>query len=382
MQELTNIITETVPIFFFVYNLKKGKVDFVSPQFFELLKENEGAGGSHEENALAKCIASEHQPKLNEFLNSLSRGNHYQGAIELKASSSLEEVEWVEINTFPVMEGDQSVLNSMVEEREEVGYEVERVVGHIVDISQKKEQYEILNREKKHISNMLNMLAHDMRAPFNRVHMIAEVLEGMMTEEELDKYYDYLQMLRKQGEESKVLLESLLNLATLKGKASSLDMNIEDAGGLIRESIDRQKSKIEQKKITVHCDFPEEKVIAKLDAVLFLQVLGNLLSNALKFTPEGGEVTFRLWKTRKNVFMVIKDTGIGIPEEYQENLFQDFLKFRRKGLGGEPSVGLGLFICREILAMHQGSISVESKEREGTSFTIKLPAPEMSAAYF
>lgn len=364
MEEINKKITETVPIFFFVYNLDKEDVVFISPQFYELADEIE----SGEKNPLKRCIHPDYLEQFDDFFADLSAKNHFEGSIELKANDLLKGIRWVELNTFPVREKEMS--------------DVSQLVGHIVNITEKKEVYDTLREEKEHIGNMLNMMAHDLRAPFNRIEMIADLLESNMTEEEYEKHKIYLEMLRKQGQDSMGLIQRLLRLATLKGEANSMDLKIRDLRMLVKASVKQHRSRMEEKKLELSLDFPDESVKAKVDSVLFRQVLENLLSNAIKYTHEGGEIKVRLSYEGNHVQLSIQDTGIGIPEKYQKDLFRNMYGLRRTGLEGEESTGMGLFICKEIVKMHHGMIHVESKEGKGATFTITLPFPESSAAYY
>lgn len=364
MSEVTEKITATVPIFFFVYQLQERKVKYISPQFYELAEGVE----KKSEDPLKTCIHPDYHAKFDDFFQELSEQNRYEGSVELKAADKLKGIEWVELNSFPVRDQDMS--------------DVKEIVGHIVNISGKKEVYDLLREEKEHINNMLNMVVHDLRAPFHRIHMIAELLEGSMTEEERGRHKTYLDMLRKQEEESQALIQRLLKLATLKGSANSLDLKIHDLRRLVKESVSQEQGRIEERELNIAYNFPEQRVKARVDAVLFLQVLANLLSNAIKYTHAGGAITFHLLYVGKHIELKVQDSGIGIPEKFQQGLFQDFRGIRRKGLDGEESTGLGLFICKEIVRMHQGVIEVDSKEGDGTTFTIILPFPESSAAYY
>ncbi|WP_224999265.1 sensor histidine kinase KdpD [Cesiribacter sp. SM1] len=344
--------------------MKDKEVEFASPQFYQLAEGIESA----ESNPLKRCIHPDHLEDFESFFTDLTEQNNYEGSVELKANEKLEGIKWIELKTFPVKERQSN--------------DVLQVVGHIVDISQKKEMYNALTEEKEHISNILNMVVHDLRAPLNRVSMIAEILQNSMTEEEYEKYKIYLSMLSKQRQQATTLIQSLLRLASLQGSATSLDLNVHDLRSLINDSINQQKDRIKKKKLKVNCDFPDQHVKVKIDAVLFRQVLENLLSNAIKYTPTGGNIDYRLSYKEDHVQLSLQDNGIGIPEKYHKSLFQSFRGIRRKGLEGEESTGLGLFICKEIVKMHTGNISVESREGEGTTFIISLPFPESSAAYY
>ena len=103
------------------------------------------------------------------------------------------------------------------------------------------------------------------------------------------------------------------------------------------------------------------------------QALDNLVSNAIKFTPEGGRVTVRIGRDGDRAVMEVRDTGMGISEADQRRLFQRFFRTERATGAAIPGVGLGLTIARAIVQGHHGEISVQSEEGAGTTFRIELP---------
>ena len=117
----------------------------------------------------------------------------------------------------------------------------------------------------------------------------------------------------------------------------------------------------------------DEKIYMMVDDIKFRQVLNNLISNALKFTPDGGNITVGIEDQEDTVLFTVVDNGIGIPDKYKDTLFEKFTKARRRGLKGEPSTGLGMSIIKTIVDWHGGKIWFESEENHGTSFYIELP---------
>src|SRR5207253_7910739 len=109
------------------------------------------------------------------------------------------------------------------------------------------------------------------------------------------------------------------------------------------------------------------------DDTKFMQVINNLISNAIKFTPDGGEITVSLEEKEETVLITVADTGIGIPEKFHATLFDKFSAARRPGIKGEPSVGLGMSIIKMIVEWHQGHIWFDSQENKGTTFYIEIP---------
>ena len=105
----------------------------------------------------------------------------------------------------------------------------------------------------------------------------------------------------------------------------------------------------------------------------FTRVIDNILTNALKFTPLGGKININISKSNTIALLKIEDNGIGIPLHLQALIFDKFTTAGRRGTSGEKSLGLGMSICKKIVALHQGKIWFESKDNTGTTFFIELP---------
>lgn len=349
------LITETVPEFFFVYDLVEKKIVFVSPQFYELA---DGHEGSDHNERLRSYIHPKSQQEFDRFFDDLSSENDYAGRVELQTGEDMGNIKWVELFTFPV---DDEVN------------EVRQVVGHILDITDKKEKMSVLKEEHEKLDSVLKILAHDLRAPFSQVYMIADILKRMMTEEEKDRYGSYIGMLQNLGNRSLVLLDNLLRLVSLQEGTLTLDLKKHDLRKLVDSVMENFQVNFSEKSISCTIKAPDFAVIMEVDKLLLEQAISNLVSNALKFTPAGGEVSINIRQEGKEVLMEVNDNGIGIPEGHIPDLFKEFSKIRRKGLKGEKSTGLGLAISQQIVQLHGGKISVKSKVGVGTTFTIEMP---------
>jgi two-component system sensor histidine kinase VicK len=124
----------------------------------------------------------------------------------------------------------------------------------------------------------------------------------------------------------------------------------------------------------------QEQVYAEVDSLKFLSIVNNLLSNALKFTPDNGKIHLHVEEQADAILLTVKDNGVGIPEKYHLVLFDKFTKARRSGLKGEESVGLGMSIVKRLVDLHQGKIWLESQEGKGTTFFIHIPKKSISTA--
>lgn len=349
------LITETVPEFFFVYDLVEKKIVFVSPQFYELA---DGHQGSNHNERLRSYIHPKSQKEFDRFFDDLSVENDYAGRVELQTDEDLGNIKWVELFTFPV-DDERS--------------EVRQVVGHIIDITDKKEKMSVLKEEHEKLDSVLKILAHDLRAPFSQVYMISDILMRMMSDEEKERYGSYIGMLQNLGNRSLVLLDNLLRLVSLQEGTLTLDLKKHDLRKVVDSVMENFRINFNEKNISCTIQAPDFAVIAEVDKLLLEQAVGNLVSNSLKFTPAEGEIGITIRQEDKEVFIEVHDNGIGIPEDHIPDLFREFSKIRRKGLKGEKSTGLGLAISQQIVQLHSGKISVKSQVGKGTTFTVELP---------
>lgn len=125
---------------------------------------------------------------------------------------------------------------------------------------------------------------------------------------------------------------------------------------------------------TLDLRLPAYPVYVRIDVNKFLQIITHLLSNALKFTPDGGHLIIELVAVQGVMaHLTVSDNGIGIPLELQPRLFERFTPARRPGLRNEPTLGVGLSLCKMLTELHQGTLTVRSREAEGSTFLVTLP---------
>jgi two-component system sensor histidine kinase VicK len=126
----------------------------------------------------------------------------------------------------------------------------------------------------------------------------------------------------------------------------------------------------------INFTYSQEKIYAEVDSLKFIQVVNNLVSNALKFTGPKGAIQVHLKRLESTFLLTVQDDGIGIPEKLQPFLFQKYSKAGRIGLDGQDSVGLGMWIVKSIVDEHQGKVWFESEEGTGSTFYVELPIGE------
>jgi len=210
-------------------------------------------------------------------------------------------------------------------------------------------------------------VSHELRTPLTAIKGYVETLE----EEIKGSSKHYLDIIKKHTERLINIVSDLLLLSELEEKGLTQikeDVNLEEMAENVCK-IFEQKAKEKNLKLNLIC---ESKPVIKGDPFKLEQMFINLIDNAIKYT-EKGEISILLKRTDKEIIVKVKDTGIGIPEEHLNRLFERFYvvdKSRSKKLGG---TGLGLSIVKHIVLLHNGKIDVESTPGKGTEFTITFP---------
>ncbi len=218
-------------------------------------------------------------------------------------------------------------------------------------------------------------IAHELRTPLT-------VIEGNL-QAVLDGIYEPTpQMIASLHEESQLLSRIINDLRDLSlAEAGELRLNRQatDLRGLIRRVIAVFKPQLQHKKIQLVLDVPEESLIADCDSERIAQVLLNLLSNAQRYTPDGGKIHVRLVRQNEDALVSVSDTGPGIAPQDLPYVFERFWRADRSRARGSGGSGLGLAIAKQFIEAHGGRVWVESPPQQGTTFTFSLPLTPSSA---
>ena len=196
--------------------------------------------------------------------------------------------------------------------------------------------------------------------------------------EQPEKWQEYLEPLIREAEHQAKLVRNILEMSRVD--AGRLEIHVEptNLNDLVEIALDKYKNQTERHGITLEHSLDDPDPVAIADSRWLMQVLDNLLSNAVRYTPEGGTISVttgsemgsgRPWST-----VTVSDTGIGIPEDELPHIFDRFYRGERPQMMQVSGTGLGLAILKEIVELHGGQVTVESTVDEGSSFTVWLPA--------
>ncbi len=226
-----------------------------------------------------------------------------------------------------------------------------------------------LNKEKE---NILYAIAHDLKNPLvNLIAMLQLTKKKAVRGDEIAKGFE---LMENDCNYSLKLIEQLLEVGRLENMHQEIKTEPVDLKLIVQHCIDQFQEIIDKKRIKVKKKFSKLKRTIRVDIDKFENVINNLLYNAIKFTPEGGEVLISTdLKDDNKTEIKIVDTGIGIPEEQLPYIFDKFTKAGRPGTNGEKSSGLGLWIVKRIIELHNGEIHIFSKVDAGTEVEVILP---------
>jgi PAS domain S-box-containing protein len=223
---------------------------------------------------------------------------------------------------------------------------------------------------------VLAVVSHDLRNPVHTITMSADFLsETPAPDEKLLR--SQLAIIRRSAARATRLIRDLLDVTRIENGQLRVERNPVPVGELLAEATGMVATQARERGIALAVEAPGEEVTASGDRHRLLQVLDNLLGNALKFTPPGGNVTVAAADDGAGVRFEVRDTGPGMTAAQQANLFRRFWQARRVDRRG---VGLGLSIVKGIVDAHGGEVAVESDGRTGTTFRFTVPHEEPGSA--
>jgi signal transduction histidine kinase len=237
------------------------------------------------------------------------------------------------------------------------------------EIEDKSRQLEVASQHK---SEFLANMSHELRTPMNAILGFSEVLAEGMFGEINDKQAEYLRDILESGRHLLSLINDILDLSKIEAGRMELEPTDFDLPGAIDNALTLVRERASRRGIMLGRAIDERVGMIRADERKVKQVLLNLLSNALKFTPEGGRIDVRATLSDGRVEVSVADTGVGIAPEDQEAVFEEF---RQVGTADKKveGTGLGLALSRKFIELHGGRIWVKSQLGQGSTFTFTLP---------
>ena len=267
----------------------------------------------------------------------------------------------------PIDSFDESIVVSVIGE-------CAIVIDGIIN-AKERERVAVVAKNEQLRANLLRSISHDLRTPLTSISGNASNLisngnvidNATKTQIYEDIYSDSLWLIN--------LVENLLAVTRLEEGRMNINLTTELVGDVIAEALKHIHTKSEKQQITVIQQ--DDLLLAKMDARLIVQVLINLLDNAVKYTPSDSQITITAKRNGEMVCVSVADNGHGIPDEQKSRVFDMFYTGSNKIADSRRSIGLGLSLCKSIINAHGGEITVTDNTPHGAIFTFTLPAGEV-----
>lgn len=241
--------------------------------------------------------------------------------------------------------------------------------------NQKKEEAAIEAKNERLRANLLRSISHDLRTPLTSISGNANVLMNSGDNLDNDKKHELYEVIYDDSLWLINLVENLLSVTRIEDNKMNLHLETELIDEVINEALSHISRKKEQHQIKLITK--DEFILAKIDASLIIQVIINIIDNAIKYTPSGSLITIETIKHNHFVEIKISDNGQGISDQDKEKLFEMFYTAKHDVIDGRRGLGLGLALCKSIIIAHGGQIKVEDNLPQGTVFSFTLPIEEV-----
>jgi signal transduction histidine kinase len=264
------------------------------------------------------------------------------------------------------------------EQNEEILAQWELLEHHKAELENKVMELDYLNKEK---IKLIGMVSHDLRSPLNQIKGLSHLIK--MDRETLTPDQDkYLELIISCTERLTNMICRILDINAVESNSINLMIEVGDVGEVLSYVETTFQIAASKKNIILHADVEKRRYFASIDKNYLIQVLENLVSNALKFSKPGSVVFLRVFEEGNKIKAIVTDNGPGISEDDQAKLFGEYQKLSARPTGGEASSGLGLAIVKRYLQAMHAEIEVVSELGKGTSFIISFDKAGITQAEF
>jgi 2-iminoacetate synthase len=254
-----------------------------------------------------------------------------------------------------------------------------QAAGLVAIAIENAQAYEAIENLIQERSRFMNRVAHNLRAPLAAMASMLEVIRDGYLGDMNETSRNYLNRIDRRVQGMLLMIHELMTLAKSQGKQPQMEYKVLDLKTIAQRIQQNFQEEVAKKKLSFEVSVPEDLPEIKGDPEMIEQLFENLISNAIKYTPEGGRVGMTFWPGIHGVVrIVVSDNGIGIPKGEMSHLFTQF--FRASNVQDVIGTGLGLTIVKEIVDKHGGQIQVESDEGLGATFIVHLPVAYKNGA--
>jgi two-component system phosphate regulon sensor histidine kinase PhoR len=213
---------------------------------------------------------------------------------------------------------------------------------------------------------------HELRTPLANIKAYAETL-ALADVIDIEQQKQFLNTINAEASRLARFVDDLLSVSSMELGSLSVNKQVTDLGRMLNEVLTKIRPQVDEKQLDLQVVLPEKMPEPELDKDKIAAVLVNLLGNAVKYTPEGGRVTFRVNLKDQHIEISVEDTGVGIAHDEVGKVFEKFFRSNDPRVQAQTGTGLGLTLAQEVVRLHGGRITVESEINKGSTFTVELP---------
>jgi PAS domain S-box-containing protein len=267
--------------------------------------------------------------------------------------------------------GEEFAAEAAIERIEVDGFNIYAAVMR--DISARQRAEDALHQAVHARDDMMGIVSHDLRNPANAVKMLARsILEGA-PDEASASVLERVAIIQQAAEQIDALIQDLLDVTRLEAGRLTVEATPQDASAIVTRSLVAMRPLAESARLALSVTLPSTPVLVLADAERVVQLISNVVGNAIKYTPAGGAVSVTMTAGESEVELEVADTGTGIPADHLRHVFDRFYQSSSGSRVARHGAGLGLPIARGIVEAHGGRIWVESIPCAGTTVRFTLP---------
>ncbi len=274
----------------------------------------------------------------------------------------------LEISGMPIFDHKERVdyAISIFKDISERKHAEEIKILHSKEIEEKNHQLIQLNQEK---NEFLGVVAHDLKNPLGAILGFSELLLEIVSDDEIK---DYVKTIKDATKSMLTLVTTLLDVNAIDSGKINFNLKNHDILPILNELLRYYKKAASNKNITIHLETTQGSYFAFVDENITRQILDNVVSNAIKYSPLGKNVYIRLFETKESIRCEIEDEGQGLSKADLSKLFNKFARLNPQPTAGEHSTGLGLFIVKKLVEKMYGKVWCKSEVGKGSTFIIEL----------
>lgn len=340
---------------FFIFNPDGMRFTYINEAFHHFTQKDCAELYDHPKLFLEMIHPEDQQYVRRNFNNLLT--NKVNSFLDFRIVRTDGVERWVRLKVYPILE----------EQR------IKYLTGILEDDSARK--LGIFNMQKINgwKDAALEILAHDLRGPISIVASLARAIDKKVPVGENKEIHEWTRMIAEISRRNINLVHDIIRMESL----DTVHVEVDKERMELVSEINQVMNVYLNSQLTAEKHFAfthsHDRIYAEVDSMKYMQIINNLISNAIKFTGKGAKIAIHLEKLESTVLTIVSDNGIGIPKSLQPFLFNKYTKAARKAKDGQKPIGLGMWIVKSYAEAHGGRIWFESEERVGSKFYVEIP---------